>query len=61
MTNFDTSTLFTIWNTGCTHFISTYFELYAYYEPIGPWDDTEVNYIEDIIKPQGIFTIILDL
>ena len=42
-TNFETSTQFTLWDSGCTHSINTYFELYTEYKHLYLGGDTEFN------------------
>ena len=58
LTAFDTYIHFTLWDSGFTHFINPYFELYTYYKPLDIEDDMEVNIIGEFVKPQGIETII---
>ena len=58
---FDTYAQFTLWYSGCTHFINTYFKIYTEYKSLYPGGNTEVKGIGGLIKPQGIETIILDL
>ena len=43
LTNFDTSTLFTLWDSVCTHSINPYFQLYTEYKPLDWSDNAEVN------------------
>ena len=61
LTAFETSTWFTLWHSGCTHYVNSYFELYTEYKPLDMGGYTEVNGIGGIIKPQGIGTVVLDL
>ena len=60
-TAFDTSTRYMIWESGWTHSINYYFELYTQYRPLSKWDDTEANGIRGITNLKRIGTIILDL
>ena len=50
-----------LWDSGFTHFINPYFELYTHYKPLEKGDDTEVNGVRGLIKPKGIVTIVLDM
>ena len=59
-TKFGTSNRYTLWESGCTHFINPYFELYTQYKPLEKGDDTEINSIRGLIKPKGIGTISLE-
>ena len=61
MTTLYTSTRYNLWDSGCTHPINLYFELYTEYKPLEKGDDTVVNGIGGIIKPKEIGTTILDL
>ena len=56
-----TSTRCIIWDSGCTRSINPSFWLYTENKPLVKEDDTEVNGIGGIIKPKGIFTVVLDL
>ena len=50
-----------LWDSGFTHFINPYFELYTHYKPLEKGDDTEVNGIGGIVNPKGVVIVILDL
>ena len=58
---FDTYAQFTLWYSGCTPLINTYFKIYTEYKSLYPGGNTEVKGIGGLIKPQGIETIILGL
>ena len=58
-TVFYTSTNYMLWESGCTHYINPYFELYIEYKPLEKGDDTEVNVIGGLIKPKGVGTVVL--
>ena len=60
-TTFDTSTRYTIWDSGCTHYINPYFEIYTQYKPLEKGYDAEVNGIGGLINTTGIGTFTLDL
>ena len=60
-TTFDNYTRYMLWESGCTHSINGYFELYTHYKPLEKGYNIEVNGIEGLIKPTGIVTIVLDL
>ena len=42
-TTFDTYTYYTLWHSGCTHSINTYYELYTNYKLLEKGNDTEIN------------------
>ena len=58
---FDTSTWYTLWDSGCNHFINPYFEIYTKYKPPEKGCVIEVNGIGGLINPKGIGTEALDL
>ena len=58
---FDTYMQYMLWESGCTHYINPYFELYTQYKPLMKGDDIEVNSIGGIINPKGIVAAILYL
>ena len=60
-TSFYTSTRYTIWDSGCTHYINPYFEIYTQYKPLEKGYDAEVNGIGGLINTKGIGTFTLDL
>ena len=57
----DTSTWYTLWESGWTRSINPYFDFYTQYKPLDKCVDTEVNGIGFLIKPKGIITVALDL
>ena len=52
---------YTLWDSGCTHSINPYFELYTELKNLEKVNDIELNYIGGIINPKGICTAVLDL
>ena len=60
-TSFYTSTRYTIWDSGCTHYINPYFEIYTQYKPLEKGYDAEVNGIGGLINTKGIGTFTLEL
>ena len=50
-----------LWDSGCTHYINPYSELYKEYKPLEKGDDTEVNIIGGIINNEGVVIAALDL
>ena len=52
---------YTLWDSGCTHYINPYFDIYKEYNPLEKGYDTEVNGIGGTIKPKGIGTVVLNL
>ena len=61
MTNFYTSTWYTIWDLWWTYSVNPYFDLYTQYNPLEKGDDTEVNGIGGLMKTKGIGTAVLDM
>ena len=58
---FDTSTRYKLWDSGCTHSVNPYFDLYTEYHPLEEGYMKRVNGIGGIIKPKGLGKIYLDL
>ena len=52
---------YTLWDSGFTHSINHYFDLYTKYKPLYKGGDTEVNGIIVLGKLKGIGTVTLDL
>ena len=59
--HFFTSTQYMLWESGCTHSINLYFDLYTELKNLDKRDDAEVNDIGGIIKSKGIGSIALHL
>ena len=60
-TTFDTSTQYTIWDSGCTHSINPLFELYTHYKPLEKGDNKEFSGIGGLVKHKCIGTVVLYL
>ena len=58
---FDTYMWYTLWNSGCTHYINSYFDICTDYNPLDKWGNTGVNGIGVLVKPKWIGTIALYL
>ena len=61
LTTFDTATRYKLWDSGCTHSVNPYFELYIQYKSLEKWKDIEVNGSRGIINPKEIGNMFLDL
>ena len=48
-----TSTWYMFWDSGCTHYINPYFDLYIDYKPLEKGNNTEVNGIGGSSSPWG--------
>ena len=48
-----TSTWYMFWDSGCTHYINPYFDLYIDYKPLEKGNNTEVNDIGGSSSPWG--------
>ena len=59
LTAFGMSAWYTLWYSGCTKSINTYFDLYIEYTPLYEDDTKKVNEIGELIKPQGVGTIFI--
>ena len=58
---FDTSTWYALGESGYTHSVNIYFEIYIQYKTPIEGDYTWVNGIRGIIKPKGIGSVVLNL
>ena len=60
-TIFYASTRYTLWDSGCTHSINHYFDIYTEYKTLGKEGYIEINGIGGLINPKGVGTFFLYL
>ena len=58
---FDTSTWYTLCDSGFSHFVNPYFDLYIYYKPLEKGGRYRIQCHWGLINTKGVVTAVLDL